>query len=246
MRLSYRVALLVAPAIWWRNPAHTTTSNVGLSARAVDVPVVAADVCQPLSNPKRLPAVDALLDSTALSGQLTALDSLVGSELIVSVRMGDSPDAHVFDTTTAITSRGEGVAATVLASLRPNPKEAPQAFRLRIRRASGVQLTLERAMLCPPIALVGPGSRTPVTGAVSVRVTGPNGPLVTQPRDIQVRFRVDANGQISDVNIGRGSGLAELDRQIRDVYEQRRYSPAMLDGKPVAVAVAGSKVELVR
>jgi len=67
-----------------------------------------------------------------------------------------------------------------------------------------------------------------------------------QPRNIQARFDVDASGVVSGLSIGAGTGIAEVDRQLRDMFENMRYSPATLDGKPVAVRIMGNKIEVRR
>ncbi len=207
---------------------------------------VTGDKCSPLPNPKRLPAVDVLFDSSALATRLSTMDTVTGAETIVSVRPGEAPTAHVMDIA-VVTPRHQALVSGVIGALRANVKDVPASFRLHIRNASGLQLTLDRSELCPPVSVGGAsaGRTASATGKVTVRTSG-GPPVVQQPRDVQARFEVDTSGLVSGVNLGGGTGFAEIDRQMRELMENTRYTPATLDGKPVAVIVTGNKIELRR
>lgn len=218
-------------------------------ASALDTPVLlrrTAQKCAPLTLPKRVRAVDALFDSSALMTRLKAVDTIIGAETIVSVSSGPSPTADVLDVP-VVTPGHQMLVAEVIAVLRADVKEMPPAFRLHIRHSAGLEVTLDPSEFCPPVSVSGPGAGRPVAGTGRVVSRSSSGRTVTpQPRNIQARFDVDASGVVSGLSIGAGSGVAEVDRQLRDMFENMRYSPATLDGKPVAVRIAGNKIEIRR
>jgi len=218
-------------------------------ASAPDTPVLfrsTAQKCAPLTLPKGVRAVDALFDSSALMMRLKAVDTLVGAEAIVSVSSGPPPTADVLDVP-MVTPGHQMLVSEVIAVLRADVKDTSPAFRLHIRNSAGLQVTLEPSEFCPPVSVSGPGAGRPVAGTGRVVSKSSSGRTVTpQPRNIQARFDVDASGVVSGLSIGAATGIAEVDRQLRDMFENMRYSPATLDGKPVAVRIMGNKIEVRR
>lgn len=222
--------------------AMAVTLGAGRSAtlpRTVSV----EDSCAPLSQPKLLPSLDVVLDSTALLNRLAALDTTSRGELVVSVLYFSRPSGEIIERSVPVPA-GEQVLGHVLSSLRPASKNAPLAFRLRVRLGGASVPVLERSILCVPRNIETGGREVRVAfGPAESREGGSRPPRA--PRSITPRIRISASGQVVEVNLGSGTGIPELDRSIREHTLGQRYHPALLDGRPVEVWVSGKKVELI-
>jgi len=197
--------------------------------------------CQPLAQPKKLPALDAVLDSAGLLSRIRATDS-AASELLVSVFLAAPPDGSVLEGSAPAASAQRAL-REVLASLREPSKAAPAGFRVRVRFGPAPTLGLERSVLCAPQALeTGGNAGDPV---MVRRVESGSRPASERGRQITPTYRIDALGRVLSVDLGSGTGVPELDRAIREAAVARRYRPATLDGRAVEVKLSGTRVELI-
>ena len=199
--------------------------------------------CKPLPDPKRLPGLDAVTDSAALVTRLAALDSIPG-EIIVSVWYAEHPAAYAVDAVLPLSVTHEAVLAAVSAALRPAQKDSPAAFRIRTQLRKTPRVVLERSILCSPTTEDG----SPVRGPVMIgRVTSTNPlPAPTNARPVELKMRVSSSGEVLEVNLLSGSGIAEVDRSLVETTRNERFRPALLDGRPVEVWLRGNRIELVR
>ena len=193
--------------------------------------------CEPSRDPRRLPAVDQVIDSAAST---RALAAIVGRpiELLVSVVFGQSGGlAHVavlwrntdVDTATAM-------GTVLIQAARPQnprtPREDPWGVRVRIQTASAVAFSIERAEYCPPQYLPGQAF---TTGRVLLDAQEAS-EFLRDGRAV-ARVLVGTDGLIQDVELVNSSGSAEFDRDFVEGARQSRYKPALIDGHPVPVWV---------
>jgi hypothetical protein len=195
--------------------------------------------CGVLPEPRELPSVDALLDSAALVAGIPPADESGPAELWISVRMRSTPEVFAIDSTLT----QDVVGATldqVRAAIRKESRLAIPSFRLRVLYGRPELLRVDRSVLCPPVAPPGASNRFAVT-----RVT-PGSGRSTPLRPIDPRIRIDARGEVRQVDLGSGTGDLSVDRQMRDGISRLRYLPALLDGRPVEVWLRDRRVEIAR
>jgi hypothetical protein len=201
--------------------------------------VVQQRPCGAVPEPRELPSVDALLDSAALVAGIPPADESGPAELWISVRMRSTPEVFAIDSTLT----HDVVGATleqVRAAIRKESRLTIPSFRLRVLYGRPELLRVERSVLCPPVAPAGASNRFAVT-----RMT--QGPGRGTPlRPIEPRVRIDARGEVRQVDLGSGTGDLSVDRQMRDGISRLRYLPALLDGRPVEVWLRDRRVEIAR
>lgn len=205
--------------------------------------VVAQDDCKPLTDARRLPALTKLLDSAAVVASLPAADSSGPTEVLLSVMTGATPRAFVMDSVAARSAIGSVILERVLASLKPESRNALPAFRVRVVLAQALGVSVEPSVLCAP---QGKGAPSRVAFTVVVPA-GPGGSASRpRPRDVSPRIKIGVNGEVLQVDLGGGTGYADGDRAMRQSMESQRYEPARLDGRPVEVWLQKGRVDLVR
>ena len=193
--------------------------------------VQAQPQCGSIAMPKKLPAVDQLLDSARLAGSLASFQE---GEFLISLVPGRDR--------LAVRPIGSGASAPdsllriVEATLRsPVTIDAP-SVRLRLHLASH-RLTVERSELCGPVSL--DAGRI---ASATITTTSPPPARIQGPR---IRVQIGEDGSVSNVELVQSSGLSELDQEILRSAQQARYRPAQLDGRPVAVWWERGHAELV-
>lgn len=215
--------------------------GIALGLSMLTTPVVAQEGCRPLTDGKQIPALQSLLDSSALVANLPAAEAGAPGEVLVSVMTGATPRGHVMDTVAAAAT-GPMILERVLASLKPGARNVIPAFRVRVVLAQPVSVSVEPSILCDP-KVSGPQARP---ASFTVVVPSRPGSPPPRPRPISPRIKIGVNGEVLQVDLGGGTGYADGDRSIRQSLEGQRYEPALLDGKPVQVWLREKKVELVR
>src|SRR5437867_2531592 len=113
----------------WLLLASLTVPRLG-AASAIDQPE-----CSPLKLPKQTRSLNLVVDSTALTTRLQALDSSHPADVIVAVYLAHGASAHVVPESSD-TSSATQVLQHVLASLRPSSKDVPAAFRVHVHSGS--------------------------------------------------------------------------------------------------------------
>jgi TonB family protein len=105
-------------------------------------------------------------------------------------------------------------------------------IRVRVAQGPSPQLTLERAVYCPPAVLEGSldGARLV---AIEVQPSD-HGPSNGRGRvTVRLEVRVSDDGLPITVNITQSTGFQEFDEQIVQQWRGIRFHPALLDGLPV-------------
>jgi TonB family protein len=67
----------------------------------------------------------------------------------------------------------------------------------------------------------------------------PKIPAIDEPGDyvVKVRYTVNTDGSVSDVEIVDSSGISAIDRAVRDSASKMRYKPAVQNGEPRSVRI---------
>lgn len=206
----------------------------------------AQDQCRPLDQPKKMPAMSVMVDSTELIRRVALLDVTSISDVTVGVVLDEPVDVFLVDLL-APTTVHDSLRAIVRATARARGKDFPRSYRVHVTGSPALAVSIERSILCGPVSMGGPGGRGATVGRVTVRASpGSGGPPPSNPRPFTTRQKVDSTGQVVEVDIGSGSGFAEIDRTVRETLREQRFIPATLDGRPVAVWLTKGKAELIR
>ena len=208
-----------------------------LAARAAH----AQEGCKPVTEAKKLPAVTALLDSSAMAANLPTPEASAPAEFLISVTTGSAPRAFIMDSSTALSAAGAAVLERVVPSLKPNARNAVPAFRIRVIAGPAASISVEPSILCAP-RLPGPPPRQ---ASFTITTQGRGGPP-PRPRSVTPRLKIGVNGEVLQVDLGAGTGYPDGDRSLRQSLEGQRFEPATLDGRPVQVWMRGKDVEIVR
>ncbi len=135
--------------------------------------------CQAAVWPKKLPALDAVLDSAALSAALAGVADTDTTSVSVGIlyREGQAPIAHLARPD-SIPAVGPTLLDLVSRALRPLPS-APRlgALRVRLHGQGHREVAVERSVYCPP-QQVGPGG--PI-GTIKVQVPATPGDRMPSP-----------------------------------------------------------------
>ena len=193
--------------------------------------------CSTLREPRRLPPVDQVVDSTALVAQLSTLPaSHHGAEVVLSLaHTGDSTSVHVVATPSA--GVGDTVRRLVQNQLRLTRSfEAPH-LRVQLVLAEVVTLGTARSQLCLPILAE---RQLPQQPFVEVPL-----PASGRVRDTIVKILIDASGVVTEAVVQSSSGVPELDDFVLRSMRSKRYEPALLDGRAVSVWLDRGRAVLV-
>jgi len=219
--LSAFAAVLAAPPAHAQSRAEQLLSDRPAPRRGCSVATV----------PRDLPALAQLADSAALAasvadfarrypvsgGHVFGLFSIAFNELGAPVRV-KALDYLLPQ------GKAEEFESLVGRALRPQPAGHSFTVRLRIEPEGTPVFRIGRSEICEP------DSNT----RFSVEWNSlENGRRPVPPR---VRAYVDANGNVGDVQVLRGSGSDELDRWVQNSLRRARYMPALVDGEAVPMA----------
>jgi hypothetical protein len=201
---------------------------------------MAAQDCQPVATPKRLPSLNQLLDSAALVAGITdgkaagngaivlglAYPERVGPPTVFGVEPSDSAEA------------GGDFQRQVLTHLRA--KGAAPGTTLRLRLRPPADFRVERSVLCPPIPY---DSTSLMRVAIS---SGRGGAVPVQRWKSAIRVLIGEDGSVLDARLQPASGRGNIDRLVLEPVYRGRWRPATLDGRPVKVWFANGRAELVQ
>ena len=190
--------------------------------------------CQPTEWPKKLPALNAVVDSATLWTSLGAAAPADSSALLFSIiyRDKDAPIIRVLEPETP-SATAISLMSVVGSGLRDlAPPEPPRALRLRVRPGAAAAAGIERSVYCPPEVATG-GTIGPTTTRVYLE-RGDRLPTGGGRLPFEAQWTVDEFGKVTDLQLIRGSGIRELDESLIIETQQRRYRPALLDGLRIA------------
>jgi hypothetical protein len=189
--------------------------------------------CGPTAWPKKLPALDAVLDSTALWTALRDVPAGDSAALLLGIlyREGAAPSVRILESSSpSPVAAGllDVASRTVRATSAPPPAAA---VRVRLRALPAPTASVERSVYCP--AQVAPGAPS---GPQRTRVVLGPGDRMPAGRTIRVeaQWTINESGLVTSVQLLRSSGIRELDDEMIADLRQRVYRPALLDGAPIA------------
>lgn len=113
----------------------------------------------------------------------------------------------------------------VRASLRPQAADKSWSVRLRIEPGAAIVFRIARSEICEPESLT------------RFSVEAPSLVGGRRPTPLRLRVFVDARGNVTDVQLLRGSGSDELDRWVLDALHQNPFSFGLVDGVAVPMTV---------
>jgi hypothetical protein len=189
--------------------------------------------CRPAEWPKRLPALDAVVDSAALFDLIDVSPESDTTSMVVSILYKeDGPAAVRLVEPAGAPSPGTLQFLQIMSrGLRRVPPPSPMgALRVRVRAGPGRAGIVERSAYCPPE--LAPNGAPSLPAAMRVEVM-PDERVPSRKIRVDVQLFIDETGTVSDVRLVSRTGLRELDESI--VTEQRRtvFLPATIDGIPV-------------
>lgn len=212
-----------------------------LSLAPAALPAQDAPSCQPLETPKEVPSLASLLDSVALMGRIA--DSRVSDppELRIAVAFPRSgpPRTWLIEAGPA-PEISAWLSGLVHGMLRAGGGPPGTNVRLHLRIAAPIAIRVERSMLCAPVPL-GANPELP-----DFQLKEGNGSAPPKTWKGVIRQRIGTDGQVLEAKLVPGSGQAVIDRVALEPVYGRKWKPATLDGRPVAVWFTGGRVELVR
>jgi len=195
--------------------------------------------CRDADWPKRLPALDAVLDSAALFDLVDTSSASDTASIVVSILYKEDGTAVVrlLEPTAAPSPLGTFLVQNLGRGLRRLPPPSPLgALRVRMRAGPGRAGSVERSIYCPPAPAPGPGpgaaSGFPQTMRVEV-LPGDRPPASGRVR-VDVQTLIDEIGNVTDVRLLSTSGLREIDESILVEQRRRVFLPATIDGVPVS------------
>lgn len=200
---------------------------VALSTRA------GPPACQPYAYPAHLPALDRVLDSAALVTRLQSVAPTAAGEMSISLRWSTQPEGYLLGTAPHPPWH-EAVLEQVLASLRPADRKSWLAVQVHVQTGASPAITLERSILCSPIAIEGQNV-SPQFGTGRTTPFKPSPIPGAHPETVKAKSLISAGGVVTSMTIISSSGYPEIDRDIIQRSKAQRYAPAHLDGRPVAV-----------
>ena len=183
--------------------------------------------CEITRAPKALPPAHLLIDTARVRAILESdptdvLMSLSFAESGGLTRLAILGGEGAVDTT--------GRAVRLLRSLLlPQGPGVAYSVRVRILGGPPLQLSTERSVYCPPQMLdVIESSREQVTVILPRGARPADGSRVHFVGELQI----DAFGLVSKVTVVNSSGIQDLDDQLVQREQRRRFLPALLDGIP--------------
>jgi TonB family protein len=186
--------------------------------------------CKAAQWPKKLPALDAILDSAALAASSDSFAFGDTPALVFSLLYQESSLPTVFllapDTLSQAAAASRIDALSRL--LRPfSPPHPMGAVRVNLMAGIHATATIGRSVYCPPEVAGGTsGPRTlMVTRSPGDRLPSPG----RSPR-IDVKVSIDEEGGVTDVRLNAGSGIRDLDEALITELWKLRFLPALVDG----------------
>lgn len=187
----------------------------------------AQESCPDLKTPRNLPTAGALLDSARAVAQLTAYD--MPPDGMAFTLLYDGKDS--LPRTRPLGATWENAALTLAGNLRPRKRDGIWAVRVHVVNTPAPALRVVRSSFCPPRPITGPA------GIRQLRVeTQPGDRMPAPSRRLRtvIEVQLTADGDVVRAHVAQPSGVRGFDEEIRHDWETRRYTPARLDGVPVA------------
>jgi hypothetical protein len=180
--------------------------------------------CSPSRLPLELPAVDAVVDSAAITALIAGSGAAGVLRFSIVADAGDVPKVYPIGGVAA-SPASEWLTPRIEASLRAARKSStPWGVRLMASADSVPVIALERSEYCRPQPMP---SATRSTIRIVRRADSP------PPEISPYTVRITSGGSVHGVTFLRSSDR-DIESQIRRIAGGIRYHPARIDGVPVA------------
>jgi len=197
---------------------------VSLALLLLAVPVAATAQqrrCSDTKNPKNLPAVSALVDSTRA---IRELGEIPAEGMLFSLLYSEQDS---FPRTSVLVAPTEQAGVVLSQSLLAQKPDKMWAVRVRVTGGATPALTLERSTYCPP--MVEPSTRQLERFSVQLQ-RGDRMPPPSGNVRITAEMVVQETGVPAAVRLLQQSGIRELDDQFLAHWQLQRFYPALVDG----------------
>jgi TonB family protein len=198
-----------------------------ITAAAIASPLVAQrQECGETTNPKTLPPAHEMIDSADAITELKAFNRLPDEMLFSLVFADDS-----FPLVAPLVGADVQAAMVLLRSVWPQKPSGTWAVRVHVVGGASPALAVERSIYCPPspeqsgvfpkriLAEVRQGDHKPPPGLGRVH--------------IRLDAEIDETGNVLSVSVTHSTGITDLDNQIVQDWQKRRFKPALIDGRPI-------------
>ena len=184
-----------------------------ISVAAVASPLVAQRrECAETTIPKTLPPAHEIIDSAdAFSLVFTDVDS--------------------FPRVTPLMGADVQAALVLLRSVWPEKPSGTWALRVHVVGGASPSLAVERSIYCPPSP--EQAGVFPKRILVEVRQGDHKPPPGIGRVHIRLEAEIDETGNVLSVSVTQSTGMTDLDNQIVQDWQQRRFKPALIDGRPI-------------
>jgi TonB family protein len=233
--------LLVVAGLTTASPPHNAVRTSNLTAGAVAMPADSED-CRPLAEPKRLPEPALVLDTAGLFARLETVAPISPGDVAVSMLWSDHPEGYLLGELPRPPWHNI-VLEHLLASVRPPPQHESLAVQVHMQVRPSRTVRLARAILCAPQA-VEDLNVSPASGAGRGKTVAPSSTPGVHPHRVRTKMLVSASGAVTAVTILSSSGYPDVDQALVWSMKARRYRPALLDGRPVAVWISDAGIRL--
>jgi len=228
-RLGRAIAVLAAAALL--HPAHAAAQSRAEKLLS-DRPPPRHD-CTIATTPGRLPTLSQLVGDSATFATAVAeyarQHPLRDGGMFALYSIAFTPEGtveRVKDLDYLLPQGGaDQFASLVRASLRPQAAGKSWSVRLRIEPGAATVFRVGRSEVCEPQAMT------------RFTVEAPSLAGGRRPTPLRLRVFVDARGNVTDVNLLRGSGSDELDRWVLDALRENPFSFGLVDGVAVPMTV---------
>lgn len=185
--------------------------------------------CTVATQPSRLPSVDQVADSAALSAAVSALSReqrIGGSDVFLLLSVGFDRSGAVQWVRPVDWYLPEGAAeqmrALVSSRLRPQA-HGDWSIRLRVVPGATPTFTVGRSEICPP------------EGVRTVQLNLPVQFSQLSPSAMRVRALIGTRGELLGAEQEASSGNVDLDRWVVRELANSRYGPGLVDGIPTVM-----------
>jgi TonB family protein len=122
-------------------------------------------------------------------------------------------------------------ALVLLRSIWPQKPSGTWAVRVHVIGGASPSLAVERSIYCPP----SPERSGPLPRRILAEVRqGDHRPPPGLGRvHIRIEAEIDEVGNVIRVSVTQSTGISDLDNQIVQGWQQRRFKPALIDGQPI-------------
>src|SRR2546423_6574185 len=203
-------------------------SIVLITAAAIPSPLLAQrQDCAETTNPKTLPPAHEIIDSADAITELKEFNRLADEMLFSLVFTADDSFPRV-----APLAGADGQTALVLLrSVWPQKPSGTWAVRVHVVGRASPSLALERSIYCPPSP--EQAGVFPKRILVEVRQGDHRPPPGIRRVHIRLEAEIDEAGNVLSVSVTQSTGMTDLDNQIVQDWQQRRFKPALIDGRPI-------------